>query len=85
MVKMLEMYHFSELIRPIDKQINSFEAENDVKIYRLDHLTTVSIGNNEYISYYLISYRVSYRKKLSKKINIFLAYLCKVFKNVIVF
>jgi hypothetical protein len=85
MVKMLEMYHFSELIRPIDQQIKNFEVDNQVKVYRLDHIGTVPIGNNEYILYYLISYRVSYRRKLSKKINQFWVYLRQLFKNVIVF
>ena len=77
MVKLLESYHFSELIRPVDEQIFRFEIENDCKVYRLDYLGTVSIGGTEYISYYLIWYRPSILRKIQKKIGQFWAYISR--------
>lgn len=77
MIKLLESYHFSELIRPIDTQIVAFEAENCCKVYKIDYLGTVSIGGTEYISYYLIWYRHSMLKNIIKKIGHFWAYINK--------
>lgn len=77
MVKLLESYHFSELIRPVDEQIIKFEIENSCKVYRIDYLGTICIGGPEYISYYLIWYRPSMVHKIRKKIGQFWAYICK--------
>jgi hypothetical protein len=77
MVKLLESYHFSELIRPIDIQIELFEAENSCKVYKIDFLGNIPIGGNEYISYYLIWYRYSLWKKLHKKLSLFWSYISK--------
>ena len=77
MVKLLESYHFSELIRPVDEQIIKFELTNSCKVYKIDYLGTVSIGGTEYISYYLIWYRPSMIKKMIKKIGHFWAYISK--------
>jgi len=77
MVKLLESYHFSELIRPVDEQIIKFQVENDCKVYKLDYLGTVSIGGTECISYYLIWYRTSILRKIQKKIGQFWAYISK--------
>lgn len=77
MVRLLESYHFSELIRPVDEQIIRFQIENDCEVYKLDYLGTVSIGGTEYISYYLIWYRPSILRKIQKKIGQFWAYISK--------
>ncbi|NDD83723.1 hypothetical protein EBZ38_05485 [bacterium] len=78
MVKLLESYHFSELIKPVDEQIIKFEATNSCKVYKIDYLGTISIGGNEYISYYLIWYRRSYWLKLKKKIANFWSYISNI-------
>jgi hypothetical protein len=79
MVKLLESYHFSELIKPVDEQIIKFEATVGCKVYKIDYLGTISIGGNEYISYYLIWYRVPYWLKIKKKIANLLEYISIIF------
>jgi len=63
--KLLEMYHYSELIAPIDEQINRFEKENlTYSVKKVIPLGKIDIGQVNYISYFLIIYRFSIRKTI---------------------
>jgi|688.fasta_scaffold900521_2 hypothetical protein len=63
--KLLEMYHYTELIAPIDEQINRFEKENlTYSVKKVITLGTIDIGQVNYISYFLIIYRFSLRKTI---------------------
>ena len=63
--KLLEMYHYTELIAPIDEQIDRFEKENlTYSVKKVIALGTIDIGQVNYISYFLIIYRFSLRKTI---------------------
>jgi hypothetical protein len=63
--KLLEMYHYSELIAPIDEQIDRFEKENlTYSVKKVISLGKIDIGQANYISYFLIIYRFSIRKTI---------------------
>jgi hypothetical protein len=75
--KLLEMYHYSELIAPIDEQINRFEKENlTYSVKKVIPIGKIDIGQANYISYFLIIYRFSIRKTI-KNLPKILGIYCK--------
>lgn len=80
--KLLEMYHYSELIAPVDKQIDKFENENlCYKVQDVIYSGTIDIGQVNYISYFLIIYRFSLSKTVKNLPKILRLYFKKSVKK----
>ena len=80
--KLLEMYHYSELIAPVDKQIDKFEKENlCYTVEKVIYSGTIDIGQVNYISYFLIIYRFSIIKSIKNLPKIIGKYCRKKTKN----
>ena len=76
--KLLEMYHYTELIAPVDEQINRFEEQNlTYSVIKVIPIGIIDIGQVNYISYFLIVYRFSLIKTIKNLPKIIGLYLKK--------
>jgi hypothetical protein len=61
----VQTFHFSETIGRIDERISQFEDKNYTKkIVKVQYLGTVNIGDNQFISSFLIWSRFSLIKSI---------------------
>ncbi len=61
----VQTYHFSETIGRIDERIDQFESKNNTrKVVKVQYLGTINIGDNQYISSFLIWNRFSLIKSI---------------------
>lgn len=80
--KLFEMYHYTELIASVDKQIEKFEKENlCYSIKKVIYSGTIDIGQMNYISYFLIIYRFSIKKTIKNLPQIIGKYCAKSTNN----